>query len=205
MYLQDIFFHTYTHTEQTVLSTDKVVENHMIKVTAVFEYRVGCKVFAQWSRSYKSQAVWASTHTFIRRMCSTSACCTPTQTPRIPSLYLQNGSGSSWKTTGQSGFVHCSWHYSLTAGLLIGPDLKDEAHHQYKNIVQQFSCHSKHSYLSVNGPVISAAIQIKKKKKQKHNLLHKAKRKGGIDHIRGLQVLTHSKQIVYFASQQSTL
>lgn len=52
---------------------------------------------------------------------------------------------------------------------------------------------------------ISSHSDKKKKKKQKHNLLHKAKRKGGVDHIRGLQVLTHSKQIVYFASQQSTL
>lgn len=31
--------HMHTQREQTVLSTDKVVENHMIKVTAVFEYR----------------------------------------------------------------------------------------------------------------------------------------------------------------------
>lgn len=30
---------------------------------------------------------------------------------------------------------------------------RDEAHLQYKNIVQQFSCHSKHSYLSFNGHV----------------------------------------------------
>lgn len=38
---------------------------------------------------------------------------------------------------------------------------RDEAHVQYKNIVQQFSCHSKHSYLSFNGPVTSGAIQRK--------------------------------------------
>lgn len=57
---------------------------------------------------------------------------------------------------------------------------KDEAHLQYKNIVQQSSCHSKHSYLSINGPVTSAAIQIMQKHKQKteHNLLHRAKIKG---------------------------
>lgn len=59
----------------------------------------------------------------------------------------------------------------------------EEAHHQYKNIVQQFSCHSKHSYLSVNGPVTSAAIQ-KKKQQKKDNLLHNKdkKKKGGSDH-----------------------
>lgn len=38
----------------------------------------------------------------------------------------------------------------------------DEAHLQYKNIVQQFSCHSEHSYLSFNGPVTSVAIWEKK-------------------------------------------
>lgn len=36
-----------------------------------------------------------------------------------------------------------------------------------KYIVQQFSCHSKHSYLSINGPVTSAAIQKKKTKLHK--------------------------------------
>lgn len=41
---------------------------------------------------------------------------------------------------------------------------RGEAHLQYKNIVQQFSCHSKHSYLSFNGPVTSAPIRRKKKK-----------------------------------------
>lgn len=42
MYLQVFFYgqQNHTNTQQTVLSTDKVVENHMIKVTAVFEYRV---------------------------------------------------------------------------------------------------------------------------------------------------------------------
>ena len=64
-----------------------------------------------------------------------------------------------------------------TVALFIvrGTHHRSQAHYQYKNIVQQFSCHSKHSYLSVNGPVTSAAIQIKKKKK--HNLLHKKKKK----------------------------
>lgn len=57
---------------------------------------------------------------------------------------------------------------------------KEEAHHQYKNIVQQFSCHSKHSYLSVNGPVTSAAIQIKKQQ-QRRNIICYTKQieKGG--------------------------
>lgn len=39
---------------------------------------------------------------------------------------------------------------------------KDNAHCRYKNIVQLFSCHSKHSFLSTNGPVTSAAIHINK-------------------------------------------
>lgn len=43
---------------------------------------------------------------------------------------------------------------------------RDEAHLQYKNIVQQFSCHSKHSYLSFNGPVTSVAIQKKNNNKK---------------------------------------
>lgn len=61
MYLQDFLCtmksYKHTHTEQTVFSTDSVVENHMIKVTAVCEYGEGCDVapvcsllFAQWSR-----------------------------------------------------------------------------------------------------------------------------------------------------------
>lgn len=50
---------------------------------------------------------------------------------------------------------------------------RDEAHLQYKNIVQQFSCHSKHSYLSFNGPVTSVAIRKKKTPKFTKILLQK--------------------------------
>lgn len=46
---------------------------------------------------------------------------------------------------------------------------RDKAHLQYKNIVQQFSCHSKHSYLSFNDPVTSAATQKKKTEKNPHS------------------------------------
>lgn len=52
---------------------------------------------------------------------------------------------------------------------------RDEAHLQYKNRVQQFSCHSKHSYLSFNGPVTSAAIQKTNKQTKRQNQLYKAK------------------------------
>lgn len=70
--------------------------------------------------------------------------------------------------------------YGTTQSPLVSLSLfttrsKEEAHHQYKNIVQQFSCHSKHSYLSVNGPVISSHSD---NKEIKHNLLHSAKTKG---------------------------
>lgn len=73
------------------------------------------------------------------------------------------------------------WLYSLFVALFAhhwsstGTRFKEEAHQQYKNIVQHFSCHSKHSYLSVNGPVTSAAIQIKTN-------IKKSKDKRGIDH-----------------------
>lgn len=101
------------------------------------------------------------------------------------SLYLQNGSGSSGKQKidRASLFTH-RWSSHRTR-------FKEEAHLQYKNIVQQFSCHSKHSYLSVNGPVTSAAIQKNKQTPTQHNLLPKAKIRGGTDHIGGLQVLAH--------------
>lgn len=48
----------------------------------------------------------------------------------------------------------------------------DKAHPQYKNIVQQFSCHSKHSYLSVKWPSRISSHSHKKRKKEKRNKKH---------------------------------
>lgn len=83
-------------------------------------------------------------------------------TSKIPSLYIQNGSGLSGKQ--EAGLVSLFIVVALfTHQSSSWTRLRDEAHLRYKNIVQQFSCHSKHSYLSFDGPVTSAAIQKNKK------------------------------------------
>lgn len=123
------------HTEHTVLSTDNLVENHVTKVTADLAVMI---------RS------WMSLHPHVKQ--------TDVQLPhtslRSPLCIYKNGSGSSWKQMVDT----------VALFIVRGTHHRSQAHYQYKNIVQQFSCHSKHSYLSVNGPVTSAAIQIKKKK-----------------------------------------
>lgn len=68
-----------------------------------------------------------------------------------------------------------------------------------KYIVQQFSCHSKHSYLSVNGPVASAAIQIKYNKKT--SAATQSKEKGRWPRQWFASVSTLTTHSVYFASQ----
>lgn len=86
-----------------------------------------------------------------------------TMTSASPSVYVQTWQWFVWKGRDRAGvFVHGwlftqQWSSSWTR-------FRDEAHLQYKNIVQQFSCHSKHSYLSFNDPITSAATQKKKKK-----------------------------------------
>ncbi len=173
-------------------------------MTAVFEYRVGCEVapvcstlrsllFAQWSSS-DDQKLNEHPLTCLSDRCAALHAANPHRSPRsllfiykMAVVRLENKGLIRWLCSLFVALFTHHWSPNRTR-------FKEEAHNQYKNIVQQFSCHSKHSYLSVNGPVTSAAIQIKK---QQHNLLHKAKIKGGIDHISGLHVFSHLWQIMF--------
>lgn len=158
MYLQDFFMdsksYIHQHTEQTVLSTDEVVTWSKWQQSLSIVWDVRCL--------HDDPAGMITGPTSVQSPCN-SAGCKPTQ---IPSIYttavvrLENR-GSIWRLCSLflAPFAH-RWSSNWTR-------FKEEAHHQYKNIVQQFSCHSKHSYLSVNGPVTSAAIQIKNNTKQR--------------------------------------
>lgn len=78
-----------------------------------------------------------------------------------PKQKLNRTKMTEWLFFSHSGAIwhHLSscWTVSLKTKHKKKQKEKNKARHQYKNIVQQFSCHSKHSYLSNT----SAAIHIK--------------------------------------------
>lgn len=86
----------------------------MIKVTAVFEYCIGCEVHNDLAVVIRQLTV-LRTHT----------------DPYHPFSLFTKWQWFIWKTKDRLGvFVLCWWHCSLTTGLPTGPDLKDEAHLQ---------------------------------------------------------------------------
>lgn len=173
----------------------------MIKVTAVFEYHAGCEAAPVCSTLYCFHGDLAimirlNEHppTFTRQMHGGSTCRKPTQSLKgsLRVIYKKWQWFVSKTKDWLCGFGHCSLFTHRWLSNWTRFRGEEEAHHQYKNIVQQFSCHSKHSYLSVNGPVTSAAIQITNKK---HNPLHLANIRRGVDLGSGLQIL--AQQILF--------
>lgn len=128
---------------------------------SVFFYRQHIYIQAHSTDSVKNRQN-GGTHDHLTAVCEYPAGPEVDDDLYGPSLYLQKWQWLVWKLRGRPRRL-CSSLVALFAHQWSssGTRFRGEAHLQYKNIVQQFSCHSKHSYLSFNGPVTPAAIQKK--------------------------------------------